>query len=246
MIAASLDFGGKLSDFVEFVERIKDDPSGRQAARPRDEDDGQRTWWSIGNPEHRRCFATAVGTALFVSNDHGWLERTVDGALAPIDGALSTSAPLPARARGVGRRRRSRSRSSPTCPRSSRRSEDARARRSGWPTRSASAPSRRRATACRSPATACSTRSSSTRRRRITASSRSCRRSRSTTRASRGRRRPPSTTPRRPPISRASSATCATSWAASIRRWPPNSRTCSARPARSRHGPREGRALRAR
>ena len=89
-IAACLDFGGKLSDFVEFVGRMKDDPSGDKpplAAR----EDGGRTYWLLGNPEHPNFFATAVGTAILLSTDHDWLARAAAGGLVAVDGALSSS-----------------------------------------------------------------------------------------------------------------------------------------------------------
>jgi hypothetical protein len=93
VIAGCLDFGAKLSDFVEFIGRIKDDPSGDKAPISAREDAG-RTYWLLGNPEHPGMFATAVGTAILCSTDHDWLVKTATGGLTAVDGALAASAPF--------------------------------------------------------------------------------------------------------------------------------------------------------
>ena len=90
VIAACLDFGGKLSDFIAFIGRVKDDPSGDKPPISTREDGG-RTYWLFGNPEHPAMFATAVGTAILCSTDHDWLAKTAGGGLTPIDGALSSA-----------------------------------------------------------------------------------------------------------------------------------------------------------
>lgn len=93
VIAACLDFGGHLSDFVTFLTRVKDDPSGDKPPLHATEEGG-RTWWTMGDPEQPMVFATTLGTALFLSTDKAWLTATATSNLAAVDGALSTTAPF--------------------------------------------------------------------------------------------------------------------------------------------------------
>ncbi len=93
VLAACLDFGGHLSDFVTFLTRVKDDPSGDKPPL-QSKEEGGHTWWTMGDPEHPEVFATTLGTALFVSTDRAWLAATATANLAPVDGSLAASAPF--------------------------------------------------------------------------------------------------------------------------------------------------------
>ena len=90
VIAASLDFGDKLSDFVTFVERIHEEQGGADVPVTTEEKDG-KTWWTVGDPEHPIMLGTTVGTALFLSTDTGWIEQLVASNGATVDGSLGAN-----------------------------------------------------------------------------------------------------------------------------------------------------------
>ena len=90
VIAACLDFGAKLSDFVEFMTRVKDDPAGDKPPLST-RVDGGHTYWLIGNPDHPEAVATPVGTALILSTELDWVTHTANSGLATVEGSLAAS-----------------------------------------------------------------------------------------------------------------------------------------------------------
>jgi len=90
VIAASLDFGDKLSEFVTFVERIHEEQGGADVPVVTEKRDG-RTWFAVGDPEQPMMRGTAVGTALFLSTDTGWIEQLAKSNGATVDGSLGAN-----------------------------------------------------------------------------------------------------------------------------------------------------------
>ena len=90
VVAASLDFGGRLSEFVTFVQRIREEEGGADIPVVSEEKDG-RTWLSVGEPGHPKLHGTAVGTALFLSTDTGWIGALAQSGAATVPGSLGAS-----------------------------------------------------------------------------------------------------------------------------------------------------------
>ncbi len=87
VLAASLDFGDRLSEFVTFVERIHEEQGGADMPVATEKKDG-KTWISVGDPGHPAMRGTAVGTALFLSTDVVWVEELAKSGAATIPGSL--------------------------------------------------------------------------------------------------------------------------------------------------------------
>lgn len=89
VMAASLDFGSHLSDFVTFLERMKE----RQGDLPLkiEEKDG-KTWWTLGRAEHPDMVGTTLGGSVLMSTDRAWVDDVVARKGAPVDGSLSAVA----------------------------------------------------------------------------------------------------------------------------------------------------------
>ena len=89
VMAAGLDFGTRLSDFVTFLERMKE----RQDEMPLkiEEKDG-KTWWTLGNPERPDMVGTTLGGSVLMSTDRAWVDDVVARKGAAMDGSLATVA----------------------------------------------------------------------------------------------------------------------------------------------------------
>ena len=89
VLAASLDFGTHVGDFLEFLTRVKRevDPDG-QAVKTMEQ--GGRTWWEadLGPGTPFSLHATTVDTALVLATDRGLLEGMLAG---PVEGSLGAS-----------------------------------------------------------------------------------------------------------------------------------------------------------
>lgn len=89
VMAAGLDFGTKVSDFVTFLERMKE----RQDDMPlKIEEKNGKTWWTLGDPERPDMVGTTLGGAVLMSTDRAWVDDVVARKGAPIDGSLATVA----------------------------------------------------------------------------------------------------------------------------------------------------------
>jgi hypothetical protein len=89
VMAAGLDFGSHLSDFVTFLERMK----ARQDDMPLkiEEKDG-KTWWTLGDPERPDMVGTTLGGSVLMSTDRAWVDDVVARKGAAVDGSLATNA----------------------------------------------------------------------------------------------------------------------------------------------------------
>jgi hypothetical protein len=108
-IAACLDFGDHLADFVAFLKRFEEASKQRGKPLVTSTVEGDRTWWRVGDEKHG-VRATAVGSAIFASTDALWLESVA------ASGASPSSPPSSGSASAAGRTTPRSSRSS-TCPR---------------------------------------------------------------------------------------------------------------------------------
>ncbi len=90
VLAASLDFGDRLSEFVTFVKRIREEEGGADIPVVSQEKDG-KTWFTVGDPEHPMMRGTAVGTGLFLSTDAGWIDAVAKSGAATVEGALGAN-----------------------------------------------------------------------------------------------------------------------------------------------------------
>lgn len=89
VLVAGLDFGAHLSDFVTFLERMKE--RGDELPLKTEERDG-RTWWTMGRPERPDMVGTTLGTTVLMSTDPAWVDGVVARKGAAVDGSLATVA----------------------------------------------------------------------------------------------------------------------------------------------------------
>lgn len=95
-IAACLDFGGRISDFVKFMKRLEGElqkEEGGDKAPLKSQERNGRTWWVLGGEgEKVTVHATTLGTAILLSTDALWLEGVVGSEAQPLKGSLAESA----------------------------------------------------------------------------------------------------------------------------------------------------------
>jgi hypothetical protein len=87
-VAACLDFGDHLGDFVAFLTRFEAAAKAKGKPLVSSTTHGGRTWWSVGG-EKGGLRATTIGTAIFASTDALWLESVAASEAAPLKGSLA-------------------------------------------------------------------------------------------------------------------------------------------------------------
>jgi hypothetical protein len=102
VVAASLDFGDHLSDFVAFLEKLRAEIGKDGPPIATEQKDG-KTWWSVSGPQGRAMVAaTTVGTAFMVSTDPTWLAAAAAAPSASVQGSLADSESFQASVKNVG------------------------------------------------------------------------------------------------------------------------------------------------
>ena len=89
VIAAGLDFGPHLQDFLTFLQRLKDE-MGQDVPIAKTEKDGQ-SWWTVGSPEKPDMLATTLGTSMLVSTDKAWLDAVLKSGGAATSESLGAT-----------------------------------------------------------------------------------------------------------------------------------------------------------
>jgi hypothetical protein len=101
VLAATLDFGTHLQDFVAFARRMAAEAAKDGAPIVSEEREG-KTWWTFGGGNGPTVTATAVGTSFLISTDATWLQSAAATGGATINAPLGASPAFQASRKSAG------------------------------------------------------------------------------------------------------------------------------------------------